>query len=234
MDRLVTLLVLDLRLMLRHHVLAAVVFTTLIYLVLVASLPAAIPSAFLAFLVFFAPVMIGVLFVGALVLAERAEGSLLALVVSPLSPRIYLWSKILSLTALASLSGLVISWVGYPAKLDPTMLGVGLVLSSFGAVLVGLNIVLRCRRLATYVLIAAMALAALSSPAAALARLVPAATVDWIPSSASLTLFIAAADPGALRLKDWSIAVLYLLVWLGAGWIAVDRAFSLHSVAGAR
>src|SRR5262245_3836340 len=64
-----------------------------------------------AFFVDMDPAPIGLSFVGAIVLKEKAQGTLAALGVTPLRPWLYVLTKTVSLTWLAFLSGLAVAWV---------------------------------------------------------------------------------------------------------------------------
>ncbi|MEM8968974.1 MAG: hypothetical protein AAGE93_21330 [Bacteroidota bacterium] len=67
----------------------------------------------LVLLIYNDPVVTGLMFIGALVLFEKDQHTLEALAVSPLSTDTYLWSKAISLTAVALVTSLLMAWAGY-------------------------------------------------------------------------------------------------------------------------
>lgn len=133
----------DLNLQTRSFIYPATVVSTALICGFIFVLPVeALPNDWAAFFVFMDPALIGLSFVGAIVLMEKAEGTIFALGVTPLKPWIYVASKTVTLTLLAFASGLVVAYVAAD-RFDVWRLLTALTLSSTFAVLVGLASVAR-------------------------------------------------------------------------------------------
>jgi fluoroquinolone transport system permease protein len=84
------------------------------------------------------PAIVGLIFMGALIHLERAEGTFAAMVVAPVSPASYLWARLLGMGTLGTIIGLILaaivgrelSWMFIPG------LGAGVVMfAAIGVVL---------------------------------------------------------------------------------------------------
>ena len=106
-------------------------------------------------LLFFDPAVIGIVFVGALVLFEKSENVLQALVITPMRVDEYLQSKILSLTILSLISaslfmGLMVLF--NQLEVNVGYLIIGIVLTSVMLILLGFIIVSRVNSVNGYLL----------------------------------------------------------------------------------
>ena len=177
------------------------------------------------------------LYVVAMILLEKEDGTLDALAVSPLKPAEYLASKVLSLTALATLEAFLIAAVALgilsregPVPLpNPALLLLGAVLLGAMHVLVGIILVVRYERISE---------AILPMGAIALVLQLPAFWfldgLDWPPllliPSAAPTLLIRAALT-TLTGWQWAYAVgVSTLVLAGLSLWSL-RAYERHIVA---
>ena len=116
----VLLLRLDLKLQARSFIYPATVVSTAMICGFVTILPAKpMPPRLTAFFVFMDPATIGLSFVGAMVLMEKAQGTLFALGVTPAKPWTYVGAKTVSLTLLTFASSLVVVAVATGGAFDP-------------------------------------------------------------------------------------------------------------------
>jgi len=127
----------------RYGFYAVYAVVTGFYLVVLDALPASLVDRALVLVVVTDTAVLGFYFIGALVLIEKREGVLDALLVTPLGLRGYLLSKAASLTLLATLaSGVVVGFThGTRVAVAPLLAGVALTASLF--VLVGVAAVAR-------------------------------------------------------------------------------------------
>lgn len=110
MKRLRALVKWDIALQARHHIFTANAVSTLAFCGLVALIPSAsLTPALASFLLFADPALIGLSFVGAVVLMERGARVNIALGVTPLMPTEYVASKALVLTLSGMASGLAVA-----------------------------------------------------------------------------------------------------------------------------
>lgn len=106
-------------------------------------------------LLFFDPAVIGIVFVGALVLFEKSENVLQALVITPMKIDEYLQSKIISLTALSLLSAfifMILMTVFNETEFNLFYLFIGITLTSIMLILLGFIIVSRVQGVNGYLL----------------------------------------------------------------------------------
>lgn len=118
---LLRLMLWDVRVQSRERIYPFTVVTTGIFMIAVALLPDDAQASIVAAILFLDPAVIGMGFVGGLVLLERAQGTPPALAVTPVAPTDYAISKLVTFTALTVAGGLAIlavaSWPPSPTLL---------------------------------------------------------------------------------------------------------------------
>lgn len=180
------------------------------------------------------------LYVVAMVLLERADGTLSAVVVSPLRSWEYLASKVATLTFLAFLEGaliagggiLLLSRTGAVPTPNLGLLALGLVALGVMHVLVGIVLVVRFERLLDALLPMSLIATALQLPAAFFVGAVESPALLAIPSAMPTMLIRGAFVP--LEPWEWAYAIggtVVVCVLLG-GWAL--RAFERHVVGRGR
>ena len=230
MSRLMSMMRWDVSLQARHHIFTANIVSTAAICGFVFILPVEIMSASLAsFFVFADPALIGLSFIGAIVLMEKATRVHLALGVTPSPPWVYVMSKTVILTLAGTLSGLAVAWTAYRGDFDWPLMIWALLLSNALAVLIGLVLVARCQTMNQLLMQLLYATTILFIPLLAHFNVVPDA-VKWglaiIPSSAMLWLLNAAGDlPSVPPWQVWG-GTLYLLFWIGLMWMRALRDYS--------
>jgi fluoroquinolone transport system permease protein len=211
----------DIGLQLRSMVYTATVVSTAVICGFILILPVEqLSSHWATFFIFMDPATIGLSFVGAVVLMEKAQGTIVALGVTPMRPWIYVASKILSLSLLTFASGLVVAYVATDDFALPRML-LALALSNIIAVLIGFACVARApsmnKLMITLLWVATLAYIPLLAHFDLLPDvLVP--VVALIPSYAILVAVLLAVDPAAVSPSAELYAYGYLVVWCGIGW----------------
>ena len=127
----------ELSLQSRSFIYPATVVSTLMICGFIVALPVEqLPVEWATFFIFLDPAMIGLSFVGAIILMEKSEGTIGALGVTPMKPGMYIAVKVVSLTLVTFASGLAVAYVASDGFLVVRIL-VTLALSSTVAVLVG-------------------------------------------------------------------------------------------------
>lgn len=166
------------------------------------------------------------IFVGGLILDEKEKGILQALLHTPLRTSEYLGSKVLTLTALATvevgiLLGGPIAWFawsdGAPLPNLPVLLA-GIVAINLLYTLLGLGITVRFRSITDYLIPVIVVMIALQLPAIYFLGIWEHPVLLAIPSSAPVMLIKGAFEPiatwqwayGALASTGWLVA---LTVW---------------------
>ena len=179
------------------------------------------------------------LYIAALIIFERDEGTMNALIVSPLRTSEYLWSKIITLTALATLESIVmiggatllmrwsnpVSWPNIPLLLVG-IIGIGVIYT-----LIGIILIVRYDKITDFLLPMAFVAVVLQLPFLHFLGLVVHPVFLFIPTSAPTMLMQGAYV--SLAPWQWVYASLYsvVLIVLLAMW--AYRAFDKHVVAKA-
>ena len=162
-------------------------------------------------------------FVGALVLLEKAEGTLTGLVVTPLRASEYLASKVMSLTLLAVLENLVIVLLIYGFAFQPLPLLGGMILLGGFYTLLGFVAITRYDSINAYIFPSAVMVTLLMLPLLDYLGLWQNPIFYLHPLQPSLVLMRAAFDP----LSAWQIAygVIGSMLWFGLSFVWARRVF---------
>lgn len=220
----------DVRLQYRYGFYGVYVVLTAMFGAAIRSTPAGVARETALKLVVFAdPSFLGFYFVAALVLFEKREGVLSALVTSPLSTRAYLWSKAASLTVLALVATTVIALLGYGPALRWLPLLASVALTSVLFVFVGFVAVARFDSINAYFMTALVYTSVLGAPVLGLLRIVETPLFYLLPAKPSLVLLEAAV--GSAPPVEQAYAVGYLLVAILVADVAARRSFERHVVA---
>lgn len=215
----------DLRLQLRYQIVTVAVAVSVLYEVLFRLLPAARSDEVTVLLIFADPTTIGFLFVGVLVLFERGAETLYAVVVTPLSPGQYLWSKAISLTSISVLCSLFVAVGAKGTAFNPLPLLFGVTLTSLALVFVGFVAVARVQSVNEYLLIVPMYLVPATLPILALAG-IESPLFYLFPTYGTVLLLEAAFHPVSVWQLGYAVAVLAASV-VGA-YVWALRAFDRH------
>ncbi len=178
------------------------------------------------------------LYVAGMILFEKDEGTINAVSVSPLRTAEYLWSKVISLTLLATVESLVIVagtmlfmrwWSGDPAALtlpNLPLLLLGIVTIGVIYTLIGISLVVRFDKITDYLIPMAAVAFVLQLPMFYFLGWVVQPWLLAIPTSAPAMIMQGAYLD--LSPNQWLYALLYtaLLIAVAAAW--AYRAFQQH------
>ena len=185
-------------------------------------------------LLFFDPAIIGIMFIGALILFEKSENVLQALVITPMQVDDYLLSKITSLTILSVISAAIfITLLNIFSGIDFNILflALGIILTSVMLILLGFTLVSRVNSINEYLLAMVVAfLGLLFPPMLHLSGLYENIIFFLWPTQASFTLFTGVFN--ATSLESWEIAygIIYQVIWIGLLYFLAKKAFHKHIV----
>ena len=214
---------LDLRLQVRNGFYHAVAFVLVCWFVLLTQLPEVDWSYILPVVVYGNLVMVNFYFVAGLVLLEKAEGTLQAQVVTPLSSWEYLASKAVTLAGLALIEQVAIVWAAYGAGFAALPLASGSVLAAILFTLVGFLLVARYQSINEYLFPSVLFVMVLSLPLLHYFDLWDTWLLFVHPLSAPLALLAGAFGP----IPPWQYVygVLYALLWAALLLAASRRSF---------
>lgn len=231
MSRFVSTVRLDLLLQLRYGFYYAAGFVTLLWIVLLYSLPEAIGEIAVTFLVFTDLAAVGHVFIAGTVLFEKGEKTLFALLSTPLRFREYLASKLATLTALAIIMSLVVIAAGYGFRFNPALLILGVIFTSLISLLVGFIFVAPFDSISEYLIPGQAPTLVLVAPLVHFFGIWKSPIFYLIPTHGSLLLL--GGSFGITQLSAWQIAyaVLYQLLWVAGLALLARRVFNLYIVA---
>ncbi len=180
-------------------------------------------------LLFFDPAVIGIVFVGALVLFEKSENVLNALVITPMKTDDYLLSKIISLTILSIISASVfmtLMVIFNQTEFNLFYLLIGIVLTSIMLILLGFILVSRVQNVNGYMLGIIIGFLGLSFPPLLdLFGLFENPIFYLWPTQASFILFDGVFRPSSLELWEISYGIIYQLIWIVILYFLAKKAF---------
>ncbi|MEO0560967.1 MAG: ABC transporter permease [Chloroflexota bacterium] len=175
------------------------------------------------------------LYVAGMILFEKEEGTLSALIVSPLTVSEYLISKIVTLTALATLEGTV------TVVATVLLMGVSVFLTFNGAVLllgmaaigvvytlIGIVLVVRYKAITDFLVPVLFIASVLQAPAFHFSGLLESYAWYVIPTTAQVLIMSAAWEP--LAAWEWIYALVYTALTIGVLYVWSLRAFDRHIV----
>jgi fluoroquinolone transport system permease protein len=169
------------------------------------------------------------LFVVGIVIYEKGEHTIDALIVSPLRVNEYLLAKALSLLVVVLLESTLVLFLAYGLRqVNLVYFFAGVALMSVGLTLGGFVQVARYRSVNDFLLPAAAILLGLQLPWLGLTGIVPSFLWYLIPTTAPTLLLIAAFEP----IPGWQMfyGVLYSLLWIGLLFAWARRAFYVYLI----
>ncbi len=176
------------------------------------------------------------LYVAGMILFEKDEMTLNALMISPLRPSEYLWSKIITLTILATLEAIIIigatmfimSWSADLIWPNIPILLLGIIAIGIIYTLIGIILVVRYKQITDFLLPMAAVAIILQMPLLYFLGMAKLPILLVIPTSAPTLLMQGAYMP--LETWQWLYAIFYtiLLIFVLTFW--AYRAFHTHIV----
>lgn len=218
----------DVRLQARENVYFFTVLTTAAFGIVILLLPAHAPDAVVTAILFLDPAIVGVSFVGAIILMERSQNTLAALSVTPARPTHYVLARVITLTGLTFAGGMVLVGVAYhPVRSDIVLRFVpALAFTGSLAVLAGLVVIAISRSMNHFIARLFPITVVIDLPLIAHFGVVEGPW-KWIlfginPGHAMLRALLWAADPGSVSATE----IFYAFAYMGL-WIAVLLCWSL-------
>ncbi|MGF1473366.1 MAG: fluoroquinolone transporter permease [Rubrobacteraceae bacterium] len=231
MSRFASTVKLDLLLQQRYGFYYAGAFVTVVWISLLLPLPDALLELAVPFVVFTDLAVVGFFFIAGMVLFEKGEATLFALISTPLRFREYLASKLLTLTALALAISLVVAVVGYGIEFNLVLFLLGVIFASLISALVGFITVAPFSSISSYLVPSSLVLVLLGLPVFFYFGLWTNPVFYLFPTQGSLLLLGGAFVPGSLAAWQIAYALAYGSLWtIGLAFVA-HKAFDRHIVA---
>ena len=185
-------------------------------------------------LLFFDPAVIGIVFVGALVLFEKSENVLQALVITPMKTNDYLFSKVISLTILSIISASVfmtLMVIFNKSEINVFYLIIGIILTSVMLILLGFILVSKVQNINGYMLGILIGFLGLTFPPLLdLFSLFENPVFYLWPTQASFILFEGVFNSSSLELWEIAYGIIYQILWIGIFYYIAKKAFNKYIV----
>ena len=218
----------------RYYIIHISILSVFLYFLSTQAIPDMDNEKFHTMLLFFDPATIGLLFIGALVLFEKSENILQALVVTPMKVDDYLISKIFSLTILSIISATIfmsLLVIFANIKFNVLYLALGIILASVMLILIGFIIVSRVRSINEYLLGMALAFLGLTFPPMLQISGLYENVIFYIwPTHASLTLFKGVFYSSGLETWEIAYGIGYQVFWIVLLYYLAKKAFHKYIV----
>jgi fluoroquinolone transport system permease protein len=224
----------ELTLLSRYKIIHISILSMILYFLTTQAVPDMNKPIFHTMLLFFDPAIIGIMFIGALVLFEKSENVLQALVITPMKTDEYILSKIISLTILSMISAaifVILLNIFGDINFDVTYLTIGMILTSVMLILLGFILVSRVNSINEYLLAMLVAfLGLLFPPMLHLSGLYENVIFYVWPTQASFTLFTGVFNAPSLELWEIAYGIGYQVIWIGLLYFLARKAFYKHIV----
>lgn len=223
---LATLIKFDVHFQIKQGFYLVYTLVSVLYIVILFNIPFPARSSVTAYLILSDTSIIGITFMGALVLLEKQQNILQSLFVTPVKLGQYLWSKALSLTFLALLASVLIAFVpggllpNWPATL------VAVTLSSLFFSFIGLGISASAQSLNDYLAGIMLGGLLLSVPLVLYFYFPLPSLIFPINSVADLLLF----NPENISIIRFAINCIILLVWIFIAYRYAVAQFNKHVI----
>ncbi len=230
---LVTLSLYNVKLQFRHGFYYAYLFVCVVYVITLRLVDTGIREVLTPVLIFSDPSMLGIFFIGGIVLLERDDNTLESLFVTPMKSADYCIAKAVSLAVLALSSSLVLAVAGTGgfAFNWPSLIA-GTVLTSSLFTFLGLSVSVRANSVIDYVLTVIPVVIVAVVPLLRHFGVSDSYLFYLIPTQASLTLIAYGLTPGSSPLWELLLSGGILIVWNIATWRWAGNRFRKH-LAGA-
>lgn len=200
----------------------------ILYYIILQQLPSHIIAIVLPIIVYIDPSVLGLFFIGGIILLERQQGILQLLYVTPLRVREYLLSKIISLSLIAVLVGTLLSLLVYNEFINVVILIIGITTTSLFYTLVGLLVSIKVTTVNAYFIKIIPYLLLLVIPCFTLLLANQPIIYNIFPTVASLKLIFLAYEKSSL--VEALLLFFYVMtinIWLFA---RVEKAFTTKMI----
>jgi len=218
----------------RYKIIHISILSVILYFLTTQAIPDMDKPIFHTMLLFFDPAIIGIMFVGALVLFEKSENVLQALIITPMEVDDYILSKITSLTILSIISASIFVTllnIFSGIEVNIIFLVLGIILTSILLILLGFIIVSRVNSINEYLLAMVIAfIGLLFPPMLHLSGLYENVIFYLWPTQASFILFTGVFNAASLELWEIAYGILYQVIWIGLLYYLAKKAFYKHIV----
>ena len=150
LNRMITSLKADFLFQLKHGFYYVYIILALFYLIILSQFNTSIAKIILPIVIYTDPAVLGLFFIGGIVLLEKEQGILSLLYITPLRIWEYILSKLLTLTAISLLAGIAIAYLSYSGEIHLFLLIIGIILTAICFTLLGFIIAIKAKSVNHY------------------------------------------------------------------------------------
>lgn len=219
---------LDLKMFHEYKIYYLIVLIVLVYTLILRQVPSQLSNTVGTMLIFFEPSLIGFMFLGVLILFERNDGSLNALSVTPASLDSYMWSKVITMTIVALVSGVSIATLAFGFSTRYIFITVGVLLTSLVYTFLGFVAVSRYKSIDGYLSIIMLVMLISILPVLDFFNIFETNLLYIIPSYSSIELI----HSGFVEVKLMEALLFsgYLLLWIAMSFYLAKNRFYKHMI----
>lgn len=232
MNRLASMFTLDLTLQKRYGFFYAGAYVTIVWIILLKLLPHSWMEMAVPFVIFMDLGIIGLYFLAGQVIFEKMEGTLNALVVSPLEFKEYLLSKLISLTLLAWVISMIVAVVSVGLSFNPLIFSLGVITTSVLVMSVGMFAVIPYSSISSFIMPSQLYLIPITLPLIDFIGWIETPLVYLIPTQASLLLLKGAF--ASIGTWDLIYSIVYPILWIVIFFRVSEKRFNRYVIAGLR
>ena len=201
----------------RHGFYYAYLLVSVLYVILIRSLPSSVSPTVTTLLIFSDTSILGFFFIGGIVLLEKGQHTLECLFVTPFQMNHYFVSKIATLTAIAVCSSLLILICGHGFTTGLWQFLTGVVLSSIFFTLIGFTLSSRVEDVNHYLIQSFLYTIPFILPILGFLDIVNTPLYYLLPTQASLILLHAPFQPPTFGETVYAFAT--LVIWTGLAYL---------------
>lgn len=230
MRRMSSMFTLDITLQRRYGFYYAGAFVTLVWIVLLKLLPASWYGMAVPFVIFIDLGVIGLYFLAGQVIFEKMEGTLNALVVSPLRFREYVLSKLITLTLLSWVISMIVAVVTVGISFSVVIFSLGVITTSVLVLSVGMFAVIPYSSISSFIMPSQLYLIPITLPIIDFIGWIQSPLVYLIPTHASLLLLKGAFT----SISTWNLlySLIYPPLWVVMFFVLSEKRFHRYVIAG--
>lgn len=229
-NRIKNALIADLKFEQKQGFFTIYIIISFIYLLLLTQIPESYRQIVVPIVVFSDPSVLGLFFIGGMLLLEKEQGILQSIVVTPLKSMEYVISKLASLTIVALFAGLLISTLTYTGNVNYFYLVMGILLTSFFFTQIGILVACRSRVINEFFLRMIPWMLTLMAPAFLLIPYRESAILNLFPTIACLRLVYGAYH--GLSFGAAALQIGFMILLNGGLLFVTTRKFEEHIVYG--
>lgn len=214
---------LDLKLFHKYKIYYLLILIVLVYTLILRQVPSQLSDTVGTMLIFFDPSLIGFMFLGALILFERNDGSLNALSVTPAPLDSYMWSKVITMTIVGIISALSIATLAFGFSTRYIFIAIGVLLTSLVYTLLGFAAVSRYKSIEGYLSMVMLVMVISMLPLLDFFSIINLDLLYIIPSYSSIELIHSGfVEEEILEIASFSA---YLIIWIAISFYLAKKYF---------